>query len=171
MLSKLFNLPWPPGFFWPDCPCCLTGPCATFKCGDPDPSPVTWEFAIAGITNGTCTDCSNLNRTYTLVDNPVAAAGCHDWEELGIDPGVNCSTGFPPVTFVRLRCQFCLSGDGSKKWQVQIFIEDNSLIALYEKSGNLNCCGDNVFDRITVQDSNCNDLPLTITLTPSGATC
>ena len=22
MLSKLFNLPWPPGFFFPECPCC-----------------------------------------------------------------------------------------------------------------------------------------------------
>ena len=34
MLSKLFNLPWPPEFFFPDCPCCAP-PGDTPWCSEP----------------------------------------------------------------------------------------------------------------------------------------
>lgn len=48
-------------FFWTNCPCC--GLCASCTNGDMPPS---IQVVINGLTNGTCSDCDDLNATYIL---------------------------------------------------------------------------------------------------------
>lgn len=69
MLSKLFNLPWPPRFFWVDCGCC---DCVHDTNCD---ATISWQFAIAGVVDDTDICCSDLNATYNLTGNTPVWSG------------------------------------------------------------------------------------------------
>lgn len=57
------------GFFWGGCPCCET---TTFQCGpcqdlwSTPPMQKFWRLEVAGITNGTESDCEVYNGTWDM---------------------------------------------------------------------------------------------------------
>lgn len=52
-----------PMFFWANCPCCgYPSSCTADSCDMAD----CWEITVAGITDNSCTNCTNWNGTFTL---------------------------------------------------------------------------------------------------------
>ena len=94
MLSRLFNLPWPPEFFLKGCPC---DPAVFDKIADnacdhcPDGAPVTWKFTVSGITNGTCSACDDYNGVNIELTNFNQVGNVCSWVD-GVD--APCASGF-----------------------------------------------------------------------------
>ncbi len=141
MLSKLFNLPWPPGFFWKGCPCCPD--CSLVNC-----SGTTLEFTVAGVTNDDCITCDGLNATYTLAGFTGVS-----WSDTSISTTCSgfggfaillCSVGFP----MRLQIQL-----------------DSFVIVEWTFNGEFDCDAGPFVFTLKTNNSKCSDWPSTVTVT------
>ena len=149
MLSKLFHLPWPPEFFWPECPCCgIT--CS--ECTDLAPS--VWKITVSGITNGDCSTCSVFNGTDIQLP----------------DFGIDCTWASEPAQ------SSCFSPPGTGElWVLNttfgvewvLTAQGNPTIGRWTRSlASFDCLGSNVMT-LASSSSQCNNLPSTITIAPA----
>ncbi len=155
MLSRLFNLPWPPEFFLGGCPCCTTSGCA--EC--PSGAPVVWEVPdISTLSNKGCEsgDCQDVIGPFRLTHT----SGCI-WD------GVNfpiCNNEADDFLF-RWQLEFV---NITQVWQL-IFASQLIRDATYElAAASFDCLGSNVMPRITPPASiSCDGYPSSITISPA----
>lgn len=148
MLSKLFNLPWPPGFFWLDCPCCGV------ECSECDgPAARTWEITVAGVTNGTCSNCGDYNGTFQLNHNPLG--GC-SWFTVFNSSGC---TVFGVSNW--------LLGIDSSNAVLNAQGDFTTAVEYRLATSSFDCLGSNVMTLIS-SGSECNNWPSTITIAPAA---
>ena len=81
MLSKLFKRPWPPGFFWPECPCCDTGDCPSCGFCLDDLSPQIFQFSISGVEDDVGSNCDDYNGTWQVECETPTDDLCEWWSE------------------------------------------------------------------------------------------
>ena len=151
MLSKLFSLPWPPQFFYPRCPCCITcGGCT----GD---VPRSWSFTISGVTDATCTDCDNYNGTFQVDFLNDTGTTCL-WETT--ERGV-CTD---PVT-TKERWRFLINTSG--KMQINVFTGNGFSADTWRKTGGpFDCLTSHVLSNDGQGTMPCDTFPSTITISP-----
>ena len=153
MLSKLFKLPWPPGFFFPGCPCCIEQvTCAT--CTDSTLAKI-WEFTISGVTNGSCSNCANdYNGTFQVTNVFVCRSNTSELTTCG---------SFTSLERYRLDI---LSGPGPSfgRLSSHIGLEKQSIWS----NADFDCLGSNVLTQEFPSDSNdvCFGWPSTVTVKP-----
>jgi len=150
MLSRLFNLPWPPGFFQCGCPCdTQTNACS--KC--PDGAPAEWTFDVSGIIDNFCTqgDCPEANGTFTLIHQ----SGCI-WKTATF--GSTCIAD----SFWKL--EYFLTPD---RWELQHLGPNiSSSPPFVIDNADFDCLGDNILASLSTVGIECKDYPATATISP-----
>ncbi len=146
-----------------DDPTCEDDPleCCGEACGICEQTPRYWKFTIAGVTDGTCTDCNEvMNGSFTVGWNggcaflatAFAGAGCFGGGEqwrFAYNP-VGTGGGFTDDT-----------------WSLST-TDGATVIILYELAGaSFNCLSANALAKIS-SSGECTNWPATVTLTPSA---
>jgi hypothetical protein len=130
----------------------------TVNCGGCTTVPYAWTLTVSGITNGTCTDSTNVNGTFTLNDVTSSEAGtwCVVWSNATQTTGTFCG-----ATGGRYRMGF---NTNTSVWQLD-FMQDGELIYTIA-SGSLTCLGNNTWTG-TPNDLDYTNEPTSITLSPA----
>lgn len=143
------------------CPCEEDIPTTGDNCCACDASPITWELTVAGVTNGTCTDCATAyNGTFRLVYDPDTGPClwcCDNGDVIG-----PCAGPPSPCNVWTLQC----SG-GVWIATPQLLPAPLTNAYFYTQRTPWNCLGENILDLVTPgsPDTNCN-WPATVTVRP-----
>jgi hypothetical protein len=116
--------------------------------------PYQYRFTMSGVTNGGCTDCANLNQTFTLTF------------------GTGCAWAFQETVLCGSSSAFGLNyrdaltnyyGDGQAYFVLGLVVCEYKILA-----SAWSCTGSNVLTLDTSHTGSgyCNNLPSTITLDP-----
>jgi hypothetical protein len=145
-----------PLFFFPGCPCCGSET-NCFSCDDSLEMIDCWEVTIAGVTDGTCSECELVNGTWILSYVVDIANQC-TWDGDAID---NSGAGCSNIDFWRL---VFTSGE----WRVRL--GQGVLTQLVRYTGldetNFDCDGPNVLSVFGTPSGVCANFPATVTVTP-----
>lgn len=131
---------------------------ATFalSCGLCSSTPVRWKVTVAGITNGTCSQCSGYNGTFTL--HHVGGSACQ-WK--------STETVLCPSSGTSAVERFALSYSAILvSWVVVIQGAGVSLAEYRLASASFNCMGSNTLTRVGATSGNCATYPTTVLVQP-----
>lgn len=124
LLLLLFNslMLCPVAFFWGGCGCC--GGCACEECTEGEYD-CTYQIELAGITNGTCSSCGDLNATYIVGHDPATGANCRhtlfaSLPCMGGSP--NLELLFPTRSYGDWSCRVTLSGATTVPWRKSLSV-------------------------------------------------
>lgn len=152
-------------YFTPGCHCCgtpETGSYCTVDC--PDDTFKCWEIVIAGVTDGTCSDCNeNYNGTWTLVWQSNCA-----WTAV-INSSSVCGSTAPAA--IQMNRGGLTPGTCSGTQPGSVVVNGPAFggaMATWELTdiGNFNCEGDNEYTLCSSRGE-CATWPTTITATPA----
>ncbi len=117
------------------------GIATTTDCPQCNPAPRQWVVSVAGVTNGSCSDCARLNGTLLFTH----ATGCY-WPSNTVYP-----CGITDPCFLEYQ-------PANTRWE--LFVG-----ATYARAAaDWNCLGSNVMSLVT--PTGCNNWPATLTVEP-----
>ena len=113
-------------------------------------APATWTVTLAGITDGTCSDCETWNRQYLMTFNPTGGGTACVWTET---ISLGCSV---------IKAQFSISG-GTANFAL---FSSGGGVAAWELGSGVNCFAANVLT-LSGAIAECSTLPATVTVSPA----
>lgn len=154
-----------PMFFWPGCPCCGGG--EELECEPCETMSECWEMTVAGVTDNTCTLCTNFNGTFTL----RRQESCSDCRFTS-DESFNSQrkNAFSVCTLAGIKWMMERLPSDLTKWHLSITsatsICNASTYPLYTlDNASFDCEGPNTFTFVSASSNECN-WPATITVEP-----
>jgi hypothetical protein len=146
-----------------ECPCVDDPPLIDGCVQCPDGVAQYWELPIAGVTNGICVVCSDLNRTFNIpwiggctwtTGNFLTDCGTNQRWTFFYGPKLAAETTAPIGDAWRLR--YTLQGVGTLS-EGQWYIHPDDF----------DCTGPNILTRVFTNFQRCSNFPLTVTIEPT----
>lgn len=148
--------PVAPAFLFPGCGCCEG--CGTIDissgCDGCTEIPGCYEFSIAGVQNGSCTNCNNWNRTIKV----ESLGGCL-WVS-GFLTAEMCNEDF-------IAAELGFTGGGDPRWELRLRDTPNHAYAIYRVDGGAwDCLATNIMS-LDSSSARCTGWPNEITVEPA----
>lgn len=146
---------------YPDCPCCGVECCG---CHTTQTLRSIWNLSVAGITNGTCSGCSEWNGDFEL----KWGSACN-WADQADSPSPCQATPLPDDCYFHYRWLLNrqITGPSGDGYYLQQLTDLTGTVDRYFRAiANWDCTGSNVMSFLSDPEGVCTNWPATVTVTP-----